>query len=121
MNDRIESDLNNLTKLCHDLNKVWWHDLEGQPIDRNVGEMIALCHSELSEMLEAHRKGLMDEKLPHRKGIEVEGADLFIRLADLFGGLGLDLGGAVREKLIYNMNRADHKVENRKKAGGKRY
>ena len=39
-------------------------------------------HSELSEALEADRKGLMDSHLPHRDGREVEFADLIIRVLD---------------------------------------
>lgn len=71
--------------------------------------------------MEGHRKGLMDDKLPHRPMIEVELADAVIRIGDLCGALGLDLGGAISEKLIYNSNRADHKLENRKAEGGKKY
>ena len=101
----------------------WWNDLQtGESLigKRNVGELIALVHSELSEALEAHRKDLMDDKLPHRKGIEVELADAVIRIYDMAGGLGLDLGGAIVEKLEYNRKRADHKPENRRAVGGKK-
>lgn len=82
---------------------------------------IALIHSEVSEALEGARKNLMDDHLPHRKMIEVELADVIIRVADLCGALKLDLGGAVVEKLEYNANRADHKKENRNKVGGKKF
>ena len=82
---------------------------------------IALCHSELSEALEGHRKGLMDDKLPHRAMAEVELADAVIRIFDLAGAMGYDLGGAITEKLAFNAQRADHKPENRVKPGGKAY
>jgi NTP pyrophosphatase (non-canonical NTP hydrolase) len=71
--------------------------------------------------MEGHRKGLMDDKLPHRPMIEVELADAMIRIADLAGALGLDLGGAIAEKMAYNATRADHRPESRAKAGGKSY
>lgn len=114
--------INGTVKWVHLLNKTWWEDpTTGQPIKRNNGELIALIHSELSEALEADRKGLMDDKLPHRAGLEVELADAVIRIFDMAGGLGLDLGNALAEKLVYNAQRADHKPENRVKAGGKKY
>lgn len=78
-------------------------------------------HSELSEALEAHRKSLMDDKLPHRKGIEVELADCCIRIFDTAAALGLDLAGAIIEKNRFNMERADHKLEARRQPGGKAY
>lgn len=115
-----------VTLLCEDIHgrnvqAGWWHDLEtGQPKDRNPLELIALCHSELSEATEGVRKNLMDDHLPHRKMEEVEMADCVIRIADYCGGRGLDLGGAIDEKLAYNARRADHKPENRLKSDGKK-
>lgn len=99
----------------------WYVDpATGQPIKRNFGEVVALMHSELSEALEADRKGLKDDKLPHRDGREVEFADCIIRILDTAAALGLDVPGAVIEKNRFNRQRADHKLENRA-AGGKRY
>lgn len=63
----------------------------------------------------------MDDHLPDRPMIEVELADAVIRIADLAGYLGLDLGGAIMAKLEYNRRRADHKLENRAKQGGKAF
>lgn len=100
----------------------WWSDLQtGKPIERNVGELLALIHSEISEALEAHRKGRKDDHLPDRPGIEVELADAVIRIADLCGGLGLDLAGAVVAKMSYNAKRADHRPDARRATGGKAY
>lgn len=99
----------------------WYVDLDtGEPITRNFGEVVALMHSELSEALEADRKGLMDDKLPHRDGREVEFADCIIRILDTAAALGLDVAGAVIEKNRFNKERADHKLANRQ-AGGKKY
>lgn len=86
-----------------------------------VGQKLCLIHSEVSEAMEGHRKGLMDDKLPHRTMIEVELADAVIRIADLAGALDLDLGGAIAEKMAFNKIRPDHKPENRALPGGKAY
>jgi hypothetical protein len=83
--------------------------------------MLCLIHSEISEAMEGYRKNLMDDHLPHRPMIEVELADAMIRIGDLAEGLGLDLGGAVAEKLAFNARRADHKPEARRAAGGKAF
>lgn len=100
----------------------WYTDPKtGATINRNFGEVVALMHSELSEALEADRKGLKDDKLPHRDGREVEFADCIIRILDTADALGLDVAGAVIEKNRYNRQRADHKLANRIKAGGKAY
>jgi NTP pyrophosphatase (non-canonical NTP hydrolase) len=118
----ITGTINLFTAYVHELNKKWWVHLDtGERLDRNVGEMIALVHSELSEALEAHRKNLMDDKLTHRPGIEVELADAVIRIFDMAGGLGLDLGGALEEKLEFNQKREDHKREHRLSDKGKKY
>ena len=103
-------------------NAGWYRDPKtGERIQRNFGEVVALMHSELSEALEADRKGLMDEKLPHRPGVEVEFADCIIRILDTAAALGLDVAGALIEKNRFNAQRADHKLAHRAAAGGKRY
>ena len=111
-----------LTTICHGLAKEggWWTDLKtGNPLERNKGEMLCLIHSEISEAMEGARKGIMDDHLPNRRMEEVELADALIRIFDYAGGHGLDIGGALIEKLQYNISRADHQVENRVKDGGK--
>lgn len=65
-------------------------------------ERVALMHSELSEALEADRKDLMDKDLPHRSGVEVELADLLIRVFDTAAEMDLDLAGALIEKSAFN-------------------
>ena len=115
-----------LVNICHGEATAagWWNDLcSGESLigKRNIGEMLCLIHSEISEAMEGHRKNLTDDKLPHRPMIEVELADAVIRIADLAGAMSLDLGGAIAEKLEYNRSRADHKPENRKADGGKKY
>jgi NTP pyrophosphatase (non-canonical NTP hydrolase) len=84
-----------------------------------LGSKLALVHSEVSEALEGMRKGLRDDHLPHREMMEVELADAVIRIFDIAGFLGYDIGAAIEEKLEYNSRRADHKIENRIGAGGK--
>jgi NTP pyrophosphatase (non-canonical NTP hydrolase) len=124
-----------LQRTCHGLARDcgWWTDGAGNnqahtykpefayPHGRNIGEMLCLIHSEISEAMEGARKGLYDDKLPHRPMLEVELADAVIRIFDMAGGLNLDLGGAIAEKLQYNASRADHKPENRRQPGGKAF
>lgn len=97
-----------------------------------VSQKIALIHSEISEALEADRKDLMDDKLPHFKGIVVEFGDAIIRICDLVGRMQskvsdpverakLNLSNAIVEKIGFNEVREDHKLENREKEGGKKY
>lgn len=105
----------------------WWEE------ERTFGEIIALCHSELSEALEEYRgkKPLMyfeceshdkrthcpdpydgcqhgeNEGCKRRKpeGIAVELADCIIRIFDYCGHAGIDIEQAIKIKHEYNKTR----------------
>lgn len=118
----LKTAINEAVNFSHQtsVNNGWW-DQATRENPYTVPCKLALVHSEISEAMEGHRKGLIDDKLPHRPMIEVELADALHRIFDLAGFLGLDVGGAYVEKAEYNNMRADHKPENRAKAGGKSY
>lgn len=116
-------DINALIKEAHQtaLEKGWW---EGE---RNIGMLIALMHSELSEALEDYRNGRgmtevyyeckedfcpypnrpCPDECPHGKpcGIPIELADCIIRIFDTCGKYGIDLEKAIEIKMAYNKTR----------------
>ena len=115
---------NELRDICYKAaeSRGWWTDLEtGERLERNQGELMMLMVSEIAEAMEAARKNRMDDHLPNRPGLEVELADCVIRIMDFAGGFGLDIGGALQEKLAYNAQRADHSIEHRKGEHGKKF
>lgn len=132
----IADDIAALSDICHQAAayRGWWHTpctpAEPDPItgatygyvlkERNVGEMIALMHSELSEGLEAARKDLSSDHIPEFTGLEEELADALIRIFDFAGAVKLRLGEAFVAKMRYNAEREDHKMENRMAEGGKK-
>lgn len=97
---------------------------------RSVDTHVALIHTEVSEMFEAHRDGQLpeefwyehkgrtgpdrlsrspkhglDEEFPKPVGIPAELADIVIRACNMAGEHGIDLERAIHEKLKYNGNR----------------
>lgn len=133
--------INALATVCHmnSANAGWWNDpntgekLIPDHVNGEANEIrmsyapyviatkLMLMVSEVAEAMEGHRKGLNDDKLKDRPMIEVELADAVIRVCDLAGALGLDLGGAIAAKVNFNVTRPDHQVTNRRKPGGKLY
>lgn len=122
--------INKLVTMCHLAadKSGWWLDTETGEDVRTwppkffqlwIGAKLMLIVTEIAEAMEGHRRGLDDDKLTHRTMLEVELADAVIRICDLAGGLDMDLGGAILEKMKYNSKRSDHKLENRIIAGGK--
>jgi NTP pyrophosphatase (non-canonical NTP hydrolase) len=79
-----------------------WHD---EP--REMGTILALIHSEVSEALEADRKG-------NYENFVEELADVCIRVFDLCGAKDIDLETAISKKMQYNRTRSY-------KHGGKAY
>jgi NTP pyrophosphatase (non-canonical NTP hydrolase) len=122
----IKDAANLLVAKCHGASKAagWWNAKDGTALQDNpliFSNKLMLTVSELAEAMEGDRKNLMDDKLPHRTMREVELADAVIRICDLAGAFGMDLGGAIEEKMAFNAIRPDHKIENRVLEGGKSY
>ncbi|GAB63082.1 MAG: hypothetical protein DWB56_06825 [Candidatus Jettenia sp.] len=94
-----------LQKQVHEMakEKGWWDK------SRSIGEMIALCHSELSEALEDYRafgcnfETRNDNDKP--EGFAVELADCIIRILDMCEHLEINLQEALEKKIEHNKTR----------------
>lgn len=95
--------INNLCTEAFEIAKSkGWHDE-----NRETGTLLALIHSEVSEALEADRKG-------DQENFNEELADVCIRVFDLCGSRGIDLESAIQKKMERNKGRSY-------KHGGKAY
>jgi len=120
--------INEITKEIHEnaVTHGWWEE------ERTFGDIIALCHSELSEALEEYRNkrpqiyfpcldGEMcvedtnknmtcESKITNCRsskpeGIAIELADCIIRILDYCGHEGIDIEAAIKIKHEYNKTR----------------
>ncbi len=78
----------------------WWEAA------RPAGEVLMLLVTELSEAMEAYRKGNPEsDKIPGFSKMEEELADVVIRLLDYAGSEEFDIEGALQAKIAYNETR----------------
>lgn len=115
--------LNEIAKEVHQnaVEHGWWEE------KRTFGEIIALCHSELSEALEEYRNNkpqfyfvgydMCDRKIEKDapfegaygickpEGVAIELADCIIRILDYCAHEGIDIEQAIQLKHEYNKTR----------------
>jgi NTP pyrophosphatase (non-canonical NTP hydrolase) len=88
--------------------KGWHNESEYSP--RTFGDIIALCHSELSEALEQFRDGHIVTEIyfdegEKPEGVPIELADVLIRIFDYCGRRGVPIEDALKIKMAYNKER----------------
>lgn len=96
--------INEMAKEIHDNAKEhgWWDE------ERSIPEIIALCHSELSEALEEYRNGqpmCYEGEGGKPEGIAIEMVDCMIRIMDFLVKENMDIELLLDIKHRYNKTR----------------
>lgn len=117
-------EINDFAKEVHENAKAhgWWDE------ERSFGDLISLCHSELSEALEEYRNGHKPNETYYSckknsyiagecdgvcsecpsgkmEGVPSELADVIIRVLDMAEHYGIDIEAALSQKHAYNLTR----------------
>jgi len=121
----MKVNLNELSKSIHANNEIrgFW---DGGVEAKNIGEVLCLIHSEVSEALEADRKNhhakgnmiksineYLDSQIDRdyfkqefertvKNSFEDEMADIIIRVLDVCGAMKIDIDWHIEQKLKYN-------------------
>ena len=98
--------INDYARIIHEnaVKHGWWEE------DRSFGDIVSLCHSELSEALEAYRNGedmvwidYCNGEKP--EGMAVELCDCVIRIFDYLTEKNIDIESVLVTKHNYNVTR----------------
>lgn len=103
----------------------WWDGYDWS-CPHKQGTKVALIADEAFEAFGAIRTDSYDDHLPQYKGVLAELIDVIVRSGDTLGRYvdddqSINPGQILVDKMKYNAQRQDHKPENRKKVGGKRF
>lgn len=102
MSMNVPTTLNDFARQIHlnAVNKGFWDE------PRNDGEIIALIHSECSELLEAIREGNpQSDHIPMHSLAAEECADIIIRILDYAFTRGWNIDSALVAKMEFNTQR----------------